>query len=73
MLRELALSGLGWAGVAVDPAANDLAVRGRSGEVQASGSRVKVRALWCCGDVCKGHVCAFCCAAMTCTIGLPPH
>lgn len=43
MLRELALSNLEWAGVAVDRAANAAAVRGHSGEVQAPGSRIKVR------------------------------
>lgn len=42
MLRELALSGLEWAGISVDRAANDAAVRGRTGEVQGPGSRVKV-------------------------------
>lgn len=41
MLRELALSGLEWAGISVDRAANDVAVRGRTGEVQVPGSRVK--------------------------------
>lgn len=45
MLRELALSGLEWAGISVDRAANDATVRGRAGEVQAPGSRVKVSAL----------------------------
>lgn len=45
MLRELALSGLEWAGIKIDPAANDAAVRGRSGQVQAAGSMVKVRPL----------------------------
>lgn len=42
MLRELSLSGLEWAGISVDRAANDAAVRGRTGEVQAPGSPVKV-------------------------------
>ena len=42
MLRELALAGLEWAGIAVDPAANEATIRGRAGEVQAPGSRVKV-------------------------------
>ena len=42
MLRELALSGLEWAGISVDGAANDAAVRGRTGEVQGPGSPVKV-------------------------------
>ena len=44
MLRELALSGLEWAGIAVDRPANDATIRGRAGEVQAPGSRVKARA-----------------------------
>ena len=43
MLRELALSGLEWAGVTVDSAANAATVRGRRGEVQAPGSQVKAR------------------------------
>jgi acetate kinase len=41
MLRELACSGLEWAGIALDAAANEAAVRGRAGEVQAPHSRVK--------------------------------
>jgi acetate kinase len=44
MLRELALTGLEWAGISLDPAANEATIRGRAGEVQAPGSRVKVRA-----------------------------
>ena len=44
MLRELALSGLEWAGISIDSAANEATIRGGAGEVQAPGSRVKVRA-----------------------------
>ena len=56
MLRELALSGLEWAGIAVDRAANDATIRGRTGEVQAPGSRVKVRpcTLVCCASWLSG-------------------
>jgi hypothetical protein len=43
MLRALALQDLEWAGIAVDDAANEATIRGKDGEVQATGSRVKVR------------------------------
>ncbi|EFN59921.1 hypothetical protein CHLNCDRAFT_9129, partial [Chlorella variabilis] len=42
---RIALSGLEWAGIEIDRAANDATVRGKAGEVQAAGSRVKVLVL----------------------------
>lgn len=44
MLRDMICSDLGWAGIAgLDRAANEATIRGQAGEVQAAGSRVKVR------------------------------
>lgn len=43
MLRDMICSGLEWAGIGpLDAAANEAAIRGKAGEVQAAGSRVKV-------------------------------
>lgn len=83
MLRELALSHLEWAGIRVDPAANDATVRGRSGEVQAPGSRVKVRAQLPCRlasrcamhawRLCKGRVSGSPLLSSPRTAALPPN
>lgn len=42
LIRSLACSDLGWAGVALDEGANRATVREVAGEIQAPGSRVKV-------------------------------
>ncbi len=56
MLRDMICADLAWAGIAgLDRTANEATVRGKAGEVQAAGSRAKVRGSRG-GDVCRADV-----------------